>query len=63
MKAPCKDCPNRHPSCHAECEDYIAFDNYNKERREERLKNININDPSPNRQARERKYKIWKMRG
>ena len=63
MKAPCKDCPKRHPSCHAECEDYIAFDNYNKKRREERLKSLNINDPSPNRQARERNYKIWEMRG
>lgn len=21
---PCKDCQNRHPGCHSECEDYIS---------------------------------------
>ena len=32
-KAPCKDCPDRHEGCHAECEKYQAFSkaclNYN----------------------------------
>lgn len=63
MMAPCKDCPKRHPNCHSECDEYIAFDNYNKKRREERLKNIDANDLSPSSLARERQYKIWEMRG
>lgn len=25
MKAPCKDCEKRHPSCHSHCEAYKAF--------------------------------------
>ena len=25
MKAPCKDCPDRYPGCHAKCEKYIAW--------------------------------------
>lgn len=25
MKAPCKDCEKRHPSCHSHCEEYKAF--------------------------------------
>ena len=23
--APCKDCPNRHPACHDQCEKYLAW--------------------------------------
>lgn len=26
MLSPCKDCPDRHPHCHSECEKYKAFD-------------------------------------
>lgn len=25
MAAPCKDCPNRHPECHGQCEAYQAY--------------------------------------
>ena len=25
MKSPCKDCPKRHPFCHASCTDYLDF--------------------------------------
>jgi hypothetical protein len=25
MKAPCKDCPDRHPACHDHCGKYQAF--------------------------------------
>lgn len=25
MLAPCKDCKNRHPKCHSECDKYAAF--------------------------------------
>ena len=27
ITAPCKDCPNRHPHCHGECEAYKTFKN------------------------------------
>jgi hypothetical protein len=63
MTAPCKDCSKRHPNCHSECEEYIAFDNYNQKRREERVKHLGDDDYSPSRRARERNYKIWEMRG
>jgi hypothetical protein len=63
MKAPCKDCTKRHPNCHSECEDYIAFDNYNKMRRAERVKHIADNDHSPNRAKREKNYKLYELRG
>ena len=36
MTAPCKDCPNRHPLCHAECEQYLAYKAEREARREER---------------------------
>lgn len=28
MMCPCKDCEKRHPHCHAECKEYIAFSKY-----------------------------------
>lgn len=30
-KAPCLNCENRHPGCHSECEDYIAYQKANRE--------------------------------
>ncbi len=36
MKAPCKDCENRHPSCHSHCEEYKAFRAEIDREREER---------------------------
>lgn len=63
MKAPCKDCPNRHPNCHSECEDYIAYDKDNKRKCAERAERSLSRDKSPNRIARERRYKLWEMRG
>jgi hypothetical protein len=38
LKAPCKDCPNRHYLCHSECEKYIEYKKQNDEIREKRLK-------------------------
>lgn len=38
MKAPCKDCPDRHPNCHSECEAYQAFWRANREENEKRLR-------------------------
>lgn len=42
MKIPCKkDCPRRSATCHAECEDYLAFVEDTRQRREQRrLKRI-----------------------
>ena len=37
MKAPCKDCPDRHYKCHSECDKYQAFDAYRKELNRKRL--------------------------
>lgn len=37
MQAPCKDCENRHPNCHSECEAYQAFWRANREANEKRL--------------------------
>lgn len=34
MKAPCKDCENRHPNCHAHCGEYQAFHAENARRLE-----------------------------
>lgn len=31
---PCKDCTERHATCHAECENYIAWQALNAERLE-----------------------------
>lgn len=39
MSGPCYNCPDRHPKCHSECEEYKAFraelDEANKLRAEE----------------------------
>lgn len=43
MKAPCKDCPDRHTGCHAECEKYQTFAKEREEERQARgLKNASI---------------------
>lgn len=36
MKAPCKDCPDRHESCHGQCEKYQAYRKERDEMLEER---------------------------
>jgi hypothetical protein len=38
MKAPCKDCPDRHLHCHSECERYKTFKQECDELREKRNK-------------------------
>ena len=30
IKAPCKDCPDRHQNCHSECDKYKAFSDERK---------------------------------
>lgn len=37
MTAPCKDCPDRHPLCHSECEKYLAYKAEREEQRRERI--------------------------
>ena len=44
MTAPCKDCADRHPLCHGECERYRAFDAQNQERRAKRHMEQIVND-------------------
>ena len=44
LTAPCKDCPDRYPKCHTECEKYIEF----RKNRDEYLK-----------KKKDAKYKEW----
>ena len=45
MKNPCKkDCPGRSPTCHAECEAYLAFNEHNKKKNAKQLMQSRIND-------------------
>ena len=38
MKNPCKkDCPDRSPTCHSECEPYLKFYEHNKEKNRKNL--------------------------
>ena len=34
-KAPCRDCPDRSPTCHSECVKYMFFEVRNEQEREE----------------------------
>lgn len=40
LKAPCKDCQDRHDNCHAECEKYIIYAEERKRIREKRNKEM-----------------------
>ena len=42
MKAPCKECNQRSPTCHSSCPVYQAFVNDCQERRKEKAKEIAI---------------------
>ena len=45
MKNPCvKDCPGRSPTCHAECEAYLAFHEHNKAKNHKQLQQSLVND-------------------
>ena len=44
MTAPCKDCTDRHPLCHSECERYKAFDAECQERRAKRQMELMVDD-------------------
>lgn len=44
MKAPCKDCPERHYACHDTCEKYIAFVKWSREEYKKREMRRNVND-------------------
>lgn len=43
-KSPCQFCEDREIGCHSKCEKYIAFQNDIASIREERLKQLKIND-------------------
>ena len=43
MKNPCKkDCPDRCPTCHQTCEEYLAFYEYRRRENEQRYKRSRI---------------------
>lgn len=42
-RAPCKDCKERHPKCHGECEKYAAFCEESKRIRAARLAESELN--------------------
>ena len=45
MKNPCKkDCPGRSATCHAECDDYLAFNEHNMKRNLKRRQESEIFD-------------------
>ena len=45
MKNPCRrDCPGRSPTCHAEGDDYLAFNEHNQKRNHKRRQESEIND-------------------
>lgn len=37
-RPPCKDCPDRHPGCHSDCERYLEFKSYKDAERSEMRK-------------------------
>ena len=47
MKAPCKDCPDRHELCHMECERYLEYrkerDRMNEDRKAEKQLHWDLN--------------------
>lgn len=59
--APCKDCAERHPGCHSECERYKE---YSRERAEIRNSERRINDyyAIHNEQARKAVLRKWRKR-
>ena len=42
MKAPCKDCQDRHVGCHADCERYQAYAKVFEAAREKRAKRNDV---------------------
>lgn len=43
MKCPCtRECPGRTETCHAECEEYLAFVEYRKEIRKQKRKDVEV---------------------
>lgn len=37
VKVPCHKCPDRTPTCHAECEKYLEYAKIQEEKRQQRL--------------------------
>lgn len=38
MQSPCKDCENRHPNCHSECDAYQSYYRANREENAKRYR-------------------------
>lgn len=61
--APCYECEQRHPRCHAECPAYAAYAAVREEIREARIKRIPVGcftDESIKRAERKAKYRRQK---
>lgn len=43
MKAPCKDCPDRHELCHAHCAKYLEYRAWRDKKNEEKLATSQLN--------------------
>lgn len=57
MKAPCKNCEQRHESCHSDCDKYKAYRDGIKERQEEEKKQKEVDRFASDRKRRTEKYK------
>lgn len=44
MISPCKDCPNRCEGCHAYCEDYLIWKEYEADEKEAARKQRNLDE-------------------
>lgn len=57
MRAPCKNCENRHPTCHGSCEEYQKYRNFMDKLCKERKMNVEITSLSVETRLREHKKK------
>ncbi len=55
MNAPCKDCEERKPRCHSECEKYLQFKGQRKKVAQERIKETMINTHFVDQTLKEKK--------
>lgn len=55
MNAPCKDCEDRKPRCHSDCEKYLKFKGQRKKVAQERIKETMINTHFVDQTLKEKK--------
>lgn len=57
IKAPCKNCEDRHFKCHGECDRYKEFVAQNNLERKDLTKYAELNEVRKDRQTKEMKYR------